>query len=84
MVQTDELQRTKKKQTNHISPISREKEDYQRRLFLLTNGSFKFSGKWPFRSYLDSNKTEYRRYNLMNYKELRKNRHILYHLHLKK
>ena len=45
MVQSDELQRTKKKQTYLISPISREKEDYQRRLFLLTKRSFKFSGK---------------------------------------
>ena len=76
MVQSDELQRTKKKQTYLISPISREKEDYQRRLF--------FTDKEKFHhSYLDSNKTEYRWYNLMNYKE-RKNRHILYHLHLKK
>ena len=36
MVQSDELQRTKKKQKYLISPISREKEDYQRRLFLQT------------------------------------------------
>ena len=36
MVQTDELQKTKKKPTYLISPISREKEDYQRRIFLLT------------------------------------------------
>ena len=39
MVQTDELQRTKKKQTNLISPTSREKEEFQRRLFLLTKRS---------------------------------------------
>ena len=74
----------RKKQTYLISPTSREKEDFQRRLFLLTKRSFKFSGKWPFWPYLDSNKTGNRWYKLMNYKELRKNRHILYHLHLEK
>ena len=84
MVQTNELQRTKKKLTYLISPTSRQKEDFQRRLFLLTKRSFKFSGKWPFWPYLESNKTGYRWYKLMNYKELRKNRHILYHLHLEK
>ena len=33
MVQTDELLRTKKKQTYIMSPTSREKEDFYRRLF---------------------------------------------------
>ena len=46
MVQTNELQRTKKKQTYLISPKSRENEDFQRRLFLLRNRSFHFSGKF--------------------------------------
>ena len=58
MVHTDELQRTKKKQTYLISTTSREIEDFWRRLFLLTKRGFNFSGKWPFRPYLDSNKTE--------------------------
>ena len=40
MVQSDELQRTKKKQTYLISPISREKEDYQRRLFFTDKEKF--------------------------------------------
>ena len=84
MAQNDELQRTKKKQTYLISPTAREIEDFQRRLFLLTKRGFNFSGKWPFRPYLDYNKTEDRWYQLRNYKELRKNRPILYHLHLGK
>ena len=40
MVQTDELQRTKKKQTYLISPTSREIEDYQRRLFFTDKEKF--------------------------------------------
>ena len=40
MVQSDELQRTKKKLTYLISPISREKEDYQRRLFFTDKEKF--------------------------------------------
>ena len=40
MVQSDELERTKKKQTYLISPISREKEDYQRRLFFTDKEKF--------------------------------------------
>ena len=37
MVQTNELQRTKKKQTYLITPTSREKEDFQRRRFFFTD-----------------------------------------------
>ena len=40
MVQTNELQRTKKKQTYLISPTSREKEDFQRRLFFTDKEKF--------------------------------------------
>ena len=60
------------------------KKTFREDFFLLTKRSFKFSGKWPFWPYLDSNKTGDRWYKVMNYKELRKNRHILYHLHLEK
>ena len=40
MVQTDELPRTKKKLTYLISPTSREKEDFQRRLFFTDKEKF--------------------------------------------
>ena len=46
MVQTDELLRTMKKLTYLISSTSREKEDFQRRLFLLTKRSSHFCGKF--------------------------------------
>ena len=47
MVKTNELQRSKRKQTYLISPTSREKEDFQRRLFfLLKKRSFHFCGKF--------------------------------------
>ena len=46
MVKTNELQRSKKKQTYLILPKSREKEDFQRRLFLLKKRSFHFCGKF--------------------------------------
>ena len=40
MVKTNELQRSKKKQTYLISPTSREKEDFQRRLFFTDKEKF--------------------------------------------
>ena len=40
MVQTNELQRTKKKQTYLISPTSRQNEDFQRRLFFTDKEKF--------------------------------------------
>ena len=40
MVQTNELQRTMKKQTCLTSPTSREKEDFQRRLFFTDKEKF--------------------------------------------
>ena len=40
MVQTDELLRTKKKQTYIMSPTSREKEDFYRRLFFTDKEKF--------------------------------------------
>ena len=46
MVKTNELQRSKKKQTYLISPTSREKEDFQRRLFFNEKEKFPFSGKF--------------------------------------
>ena len=58
MVQTDELQRTKKKQTNLISPTSLEIE-YFREDFSTDKEKFQVFRKvtnWP---YLYSNKTEY-------------------------
>ena len=45
MVKTNELQRSKKKQT-YILPTSREKEDFREDFFLLRNRSFQFSGKF--------------------------------------
>ena len=40
MVKTDELLRTKKKQTYIMSPTSREKEDFYRRLFFTDKEKF--------------------------------------------
>ena len=40
MVQTNELQITKKNQTYLISPTSQEKEDFQRRLFFTDKEKF--------------------------------------------
>ena len=45
MVQTDELLRTKKKQTYPISPTSREIEDFYRRLFFTDKEKFQVFSK---------------------------------------
>ena len=58
MVQSDELQRTKKTDISNITYISRKRRLLEKTFFLLTTRSFKFSRKGPLWSYLDSNKTE--------------------------
>ena len=65
MVQTDELLRTKKRQTYIISPTSRDRRLLEQ-TFFLSDREVSFSGKWAFWSYIDTIQTEYRWYKLMN------------------